>query len=288
MKSINLPLFVLISLLLIGCSITKHQQKGNVHPKEFTFETPFITQKSIPILSFNLNGVTKNFLFDTGADVSLIQREHPLGKTQNISGASKRKMKFGEEYVRSLKIGTVDFKNTFALNGDLDVLKQQIPNFGGIIGQTIINKANWQIDFPNKKLILSNKDLSDTSFETIKFKRIAGAPFTYITINGVEHKVIIDLGSSSEFNLPQGSKLAKQLLREFSFKNNERERYTIGGIETITEKIGVIPQIKIGEIEFKNVKTSINVSSQARIGSAFFKDCIVYIDNSNNCYKLKK
>ena len=100
--------------------------------------------------------------------------------------------------------------------------------------------------------------------------------------------MIIDLGSSSEFNLPQGSKLANQLLREFSFKNNERERYTIGGIETITEQIGVIPQIKIGEIEFKNVKTSINVSSQARIGSAFFKDCIVYIDNSNNRYILKK
>jgi len=82
-----------------------------------------------------------------------------LGKTQRISGASKRKIKFGEEYVRLLKIGTVDFKNTFALNGVLDGLKQQIPNFGGIIGQTIINKANWQIDFPNKKLILSNKDL---------------------------------------------------------------------------------------------------------------------------------
>ena len=92
--------------------------------------------------------------------------------------------------------------------------------------------------------------------------------------------MIIDLGSSSEFNLPQGSKLAKQLLRGFNFKNNGRERYTIGGIETITEQIG--------EIEFKNVKTSINVSSQARIGSAFFKDCIVYIDNSNNRYKLKK
>ena len=89
----------------------------------------------------------------------MIQRKHPLGKTQSISGASKRKIKFGEEYVRLLKIGTVDFKNTFALNGDLDGLKQQIPNFGGIIGQTIINKANWQIDFPNKKLILSNKDL---------------------------------------------------------------------------------------------------------------------------------
>lgn len=75
--------------------------------------------------------------------------------------------------------------------------------------------------------------------------------------------MIIDLGSSSEFNLPQGSKLAKQLLREFSFKNNERERYTIDRIETITEQIG--------EIEFKNVKTSINVSSQLGLEVLFLK-----------------
>ena len=154
--------------------------------------------------------------------------------------------------------------------------------------QTVINKANWQIDYPNKKLKISNKDLTDTTFQAIKFKRIDGAPYTFITIKGVEHKVIIDLGSSSEFNLPEGSKLAKQLLQEYNFKNNERERYTIGGIQTIVEQVGIIPLIKIGDIEFKNVKTSINVSSQPRIGSAFFKDCVVLIDNSNNRYKVKK
>jgi len=287
MKTIKLPLYVLISFLLIGCSITMLQQKGNVYPDVFTFETSFTTQKSILILPFEFNGVTKNFLFDTGADVSLIQREYPIGKTQNISGASNRKMNLGKEYVKSLKIGPVEFKNTFALNGDLDGLKQQISDFGGIIGQTVINKANWQIDYPNKKLKISNKDLTDTTFQTIKFERIDGAPFTFITINGVEHKVIIDLGSSSEFNLPEGSKLAKQLLQEYNFKNNERERYTIGGIQTIEEKIGFIPLIKIGGIEFKNVKTSINISSQPRIGSVFFKDCVVLIDNSNNSYKIK-
>ena len=42
-------------------------------------------------------------------------------------------MKLGKEYVKSLKIGPVEFKNTFALNGDLDGLKQQISDFGGII-----------------------------------------------------------------------------------------------------------------------------------------------------------
>ena len=116
------------------------------------------------ILPFELDRVTKSFLFDTVADVSLIQREYPIGKTQNISGASYRKIKLGKEYVKSLKIGIVEFKNTFALNGVLDGLKQQISDFGGIIGQAIINKVNWLIDYPNKKLKISNKDLTDTTY----------------------------------------------------------------------------------------------------------------------------
>ena len=71
---------------------------------------------------------------------------------------------------------------------------------------------------------ISNKDLVGASFQAIKFERIDGAPYTFITINDVEHKVIIDLGSSSEFNIPEGSKLAKQLLEKYTFKNSERER----------------------------------------------------------------
>ena len=163
-KTVTLSFYGLVALLFTSCSIAKLQQKGNVSPDVFTFETLFTTQKSIPILPFDFDGITKNFLFDTGADVSLIQREYPIGRTQNISGASNRKMKLGKEYVKSLKIGPVEFKNTFALNGDLDGLKQQISDFGGIIGQSVINKENWQIDYPNKKLKISNKDLVDASF----------------------------------------------------------------------------------------------------------------------------
>jgi hypothetical protein len=69
---------------------------------------------------------------------------------------------------------------------------------------------------------------------------------------------------------------------------NVRERYTIGGLQTIKEKVGIVPLIKLGSLDFKDVKTTINVSSQPRIGIGFFKDCIIYIDNHENNYKIKK
>ncbi len=288
MNVLKKTISIICILILVGCSITQKQKQGNVLPNNFKYETKFETAKGIIVLPFQLNGVEKNFLFDTGADLTLIQRNTTKGKTSSFSGASNRKVKLGNETIPSMKIGTVDFKNTFALNGDFSGLKEQVPNFGGLIGQSIINKANWLIDYPNKTIEISNHNLIDSSYQNIKIKREGGAPYTYITIDGIHQKVVIDFGSSSDFNLPKESKLAQQLLKTYTFKDHKRERYTLGGLQYINEKVGVIPEIKLGNTIFKNVKTTINTSSQPRIGIDFFKRCKVYIDNSNNSYSIKK
>lgn len=288
MKKLKLFLIVLSASVLASCSVIKNQKKGEVRPTSFNYSTEFTTLKSVIILPVTINNNSKSFIFDTGADFTVIQRDSIFGSSIKVSGATNRKMKMGKEYVTSIKIGDVDFQNTFTLNGDLEGLKEQIPNFGGLIGQPIISKANWLIDYPNKKISLSNQNLVDDTFTNIKIKREAGAPYTFISIDGEEHKVIIDFGSSSEFNLPIESKLAKKLLQQYEFEDKTRERYTIGGLQTINEKAGIVPLIKLGGIKFKNVSTRINISSQARIGIGFFKDCKIYIDNDNNLYRIKK
>ncbi|MBT8188570.1 MAG: hypothetical protein KJO73_12845 [Croceitalea sp.] len=288
MKILKPLFFGLILFLSLNCSVTKNQTSGSVTPENFNQQIEFTTLKTVMILPFVIDGVPKNFLFDTGADLSIIQRDSTIGETRNFNGASNRKMRLGQENVNSMKLGEIDFRNTMAGNGDLVGLKEQISNFGGIIGQPIISKANWLIDYPNKKLLVSNKNLVDETFKTIRIKREGVSPYTYIAINGKKHKVIIDFGSSSEFNLPKDSKLARQLLQLYDFEDNERRRYTLGGLQTITEKIGILPLIKLGDLEFENVKTTINISSQPRIGIGFFKDCIVYIDNLDDSYKIKK
>jgi hypothetical protein len=288
MKNIKSLLIGIIILNAFSCSVTKNQNKGNVVSENFYHQTEFMTVKSVIVLPFQIDGVLKNFLFDTGADYSLVQRDSIIGKAVNYDGASKRKMKLGKEIIESMKIGDIDFRNTVALNGDMRGLKEQIPNFGGLIGQPIINKSNWLIDYPNKSIIISNKTLVDSSYQKIEIKREGGTPYTYISIDGIAFKVIIDFGSSSEFNLPEGSKLAKQLLKKYSFSDNERNRYTLGGLQKTKEKVGIMPLIKLGNMEFKNVNTSINISSQPRIGIGFFRGCKIYIDNIDNSYKIKK
>ncbi len=281
--------FILMSS--ISCSVTQKQKKGNVSPEKFHHKTTFTTTKSIITLPVLINGESKNFLFDTGAQLNLIQREQLLGNSSKYIGASKRKVALGNEIVSSLKIGAVDFKNTYSLNGDLIGLKEQIENFGGIIGQSIIRKANWLIDYPKKQIEFSNETLitDNDNYKRIKIIRDGGSPYTYITINEKQYKVVIDLGSSSPgLNIPKDMPLAKEILSKYEFKNNERNIYTLGGTQTVKEKVGTIPKIMLGTIEFKNVETDIRNSSQLRLGIQFFKDYSIYIDNTNGDYKIKK
>ncbi len=288
MRNTILIISAILMLAFASCSTVRNQNKGNVVPANFEYETTFETSKSLIILPFEIDGVSKNFLFDTGADYSLIQRDTMVGSKAKVSGASSRKVELGNEIVKSMKFGPVDFVNTIALNGDMKGLAEQIPNFGGLLGQPIIKKANWLIDYPNKTVKISSGKLDDESFQSIRIKTIDGAPYTFINIDGVAQKVIIDMGSSSEFNLPKEHKLAKALIQKLKFEENERERYTLGGMQKTKEKVGFVPIIKLGNMEFKNIKTTINNSSQPRIGIGFFKDCIIYIDNSNKGYRIKK
>jgi hypothetical protein len=124
-------LFVLTTFISACSTASQYQKKGNVSPEKFNQIIDFTTIKTVILLPVEVDGVSKSFLFDTGADVSVLQRDSLMGKTTSFSGASNRKMELGKEIVKSMKIGEIDFQNIFAVN-------EQIPKFGGILGQTVI------------------------------------------------------------------------------------------------------------------------------------------------------
>ena len=124
--------------------------RGQVVPSEFNVTTDITTAKGIVLVPCEYEGEIENYYFDTGAQLSDIQREKLKGKRVSVRGASNRSAESGTEVLKSFKIGEVEFKNTFATNSDSKGLKEQIQNFGGVIGRTIIDKANWLIDLKNQ------------------------------------------------------------------------------------------------------------------------------------------
>ena len=70
---------ILFYLFLLGCSSTKSMlSQGSVNPTEFYAKKEFFTVKSIIVIPCEIDGVTKNFIYDTGAQVSSVQREHNI------------------------------------------------------------------------------------------------------------------------------------------------------------------------------------------------------------------
>lgn len=283
--------FIFLAIFTLGCTtVSKLQKKGSVIPEEFRESIPFTTYKSVIVLPVETNEGTKNFLFDTGAQLNLIQSTtSDEKKTATVEGASNRKMELQQISVSSLKFGQVAFINTVSLAGDFDGLKQQIPNFGGAIGQSVMSKANWKIDYPNKILELSTQPLSDASFQSIAVERENGSPHVLLTIDGTAYKCLVDLGASTPgVSIPEEHPLAKELLSKHNFQDSIRETYSIGGLQQVNEKVGTLEKVQLGTVDFKEVPVVIRKSSQLRVGMNFFKDCILVIDNLNKDYKVKK
>lgn len=274
-------------IICVSCTSTSKLNQGKVNPSKFYSSIKFTTAKSVILIPCELNGALKNFIFDTGAQVTTIQRDSIFGKIITVRGGSNRTVESGSEIVKLLRIGEVDFINTFATNGNENFLNEQIPNYGGTLGRNIIDKANWLINYPNQTITLSNQQLSDGSYTDIPLVQSSSAPYTMVEIDGNNHRAIIDLGSTSIFNVPEDTELAKQLLEKYQFIENNRERYTVGGNQMITELVGTIPLLTIGDATFKNVRVNINQSSQIRLGMPFFKNYLIVIDNSNHRFKIK-
>lgn len=275
-------------MLFQGCRTVSLIKRGYVNPADSYEKVKFETIKTVIILPMVLNDISKNFIFYTGGQISTVQRDSLIGSVSNWGGASKRCIKLGSEILNSLKPGKMEFVDTYTGNTDFTGLKEQIPTFGGLIGQSVISKANWLIDYPNKILEVSNKELADSSFDTIIIYRKGGSPYTLITIDQEEYEVIIDFGSSIPLNVPTDSELAKALLRSYSLANRQKEKYTLGGKENFTKKVGVLPLVKLGGIEFDNVPVNINITSEPRVGISFFKNYLIYIDNLNDTYRVKE
>ncbi len=287
MKNLKYIILILVLATTSACTYRGFQKKGSVETPEFYYSSGFTTMKSLLLIPVEIDGETRNFLFDTGAGATVVQREVLKGNTTKVGGASNRKMTFGKEYVASMKIGKVNFKNTFAWNGDLEGLKEQIPNFGGLIGQPIIAKANWLINYPDSILTISNKHLADDGFQSITINRSGGAPYVDIMILGKKYEAIIDLGSSSGLSVPEDSKLAKVIVSNIELVESKKEIYTIGGLKMTKKKEGVLPLVKLGKLDFTDVPVNVKHTSQIRLGNVFFNKHVLYIDNINKDYKIK-
>lgn len=193
-------LIVLISFL----SIILFKSSFNAGSTKFNYDDGYIIFEEIDLNNKRISG---NFLFDSGAqltviDISLLDsfkyKDNGFITSVDFHGNKKIVRKI---YVNSIKIGDINFYGVDAYVMDLS--KYQCYDFKGIIGFNLIKRANWNIDFLNKKITTTSigQSINIVNANSIPFKIKDQSIHANVKIENKTFETILDTGAKNEINL---------------------------------------------------------------------------------------
>ena len=200
---------IFVSIFLSSCINISNFDRGhfisaNNEPVEIEFEV----LSDLIIIKAEINGVTGNFLYDNGFSLSAVNQEFAdrahinFDNSSNIRDANNNQASTLETTVDSVVINNQLFLKTgfYQINTAAFLPCDYID---GIIGASIINKANWKINFEEKKIQISSVPFKGKGNKLpISFSN-NNSSFTTISILGILYKCKIDLGSMSSIKINQ-------------------------------------------------------------------------------------
>ncbi|WP_306564709.1 aspartyl protease family protein [Flavobacterium lindanitolerans] len=287
--------FLYFSFFLITLQVCAQKPKEvlnwiNTAPSEnrnFYFEIPFSYRNDEIVIQVRIGNHTYDYIFDTGGynnitDAIQGKNNFPILTRQTVGSSNKIKKEINIVKLDSLHIGSLAFHDLAALQMNFDespTIKCTID--GGLIGASIIKNYIWQIDYPRKKIIVTDQigkiaNLQKAIKVPVTFNSRL-MPYIEVRINGKKEKMMFDLGSSTLFSMTE--KAAKK-----HDKENVCEIIgggTEGGNGTIKESIYVMNS---GKLEIKNLYYSnkpilyTSSNNESLIGNPIIKDYIVTLN----------
>ena len=260
----KVPVLLLAAAFALGgCNALKTAKLlagGSVRQKSFTATTPFVFDKLIRTKVL-IHGKTYNFIFDTGAQVSVIAetaakelglKPYTSSKVGDSQGA-KRALNFYR--LDSVQIGGVAFTDQAFAGSDFSLMKCfGNEAFDGIIGATLMRRAVWLIDNEQNTLTLASersrlKPLKNEQAVPFTTSKLDQVPYFILNIDGLvaKQKIELDLGSASAVTLN------RKLVRN---TQNHRVGYAVGGgssglfgkAKPDTTFTALVPKVEVGSV----------------------------------------
>lgn len=258
-------------------------KNGFVNQKEYFVEIPFNYVNKHIFIEVVISEKKYIFLFDTGCEISAIdlniakEINYNLIKEIGVSGSSLTDQKVSLIELQNIAISNLNFEKTYGMLQDLSYIKEtaETKKINGIIGNNLMRKAKWQIDYIKKVIRISDKTDKFDILPTSKIVKLNnenwGLGYVNIEINNKSHKFIFDLGSNGKFTA------------NHSFVQYLKEKNTIIKEEKPTF---LLDKIKIGEIEINNSSITLEKNVSSLIGNAFFDNYLLTIDWEKNILLL--
>lgn len=295
-KPIVLLLFLIFNTInCLSQKIIRLAEGGNVSQVNFTSKIPFRYVNKHIFIDVSINGTTYNFLFDSGADFSVIDTNYVKNadfkkiKEVKTSGSSFEKQKTQLIEFSTITISDIQFNKIGAAIMDLSFINDDYPCFNtpvaGVIGATLLRKAIWQINYANREIIISD-DLTKINVpgEAFKFEMISkswGSPLVNVTINGIDKTFTLDTGSSG--NITTGTEFKSELnaVNYVAIAKEDKSK------STYTNYVSRIEQIRISDLNFQNQLISLEKGVSSLVGNEFFENYLTTFDWKTNTVFLE-
>ncbi len=155
----------LLPFVFYSCSTIRYKKQGFVSGKDFFKEIPFTYFKEFIIVPVKIENKEYNFLFDTGAELNIIdpkvanELNLKLLKKSTITSDKESEKNISMVELKNINIGGINFQESVGMIWDLSNFTKLIGciRIDGIIGNNLMRKVNWQINYENRTLQLSDK-----------------------------------------------------------------------------------------------------------------------------------
>ncbi len=263
-----------IAVLVAGCVVSSREmvRSGAVEPADFDLVVPFMQVMDTVVVEAELDGEEGRFLLDTGSNITVVDRLPISGNVIDVGGAARAEESMATTRLSSFGIGTLRFTDTYAASGNLQQLGRAIPGFRGLIGQPILSKANWFLDYRLGEARISSEVHATPGMTEVPVHYRLGLPHLVVDIDGTTVEVLLDSGATTYLVLPASSAFAQSLAERYAFTESQRKLFRIGGSDTVMQLVGVVPRVVVGDRVLHDVTVEIRDTSRPRLGARFLAD----------------
>ncbi len=289
---------LLLSMLLFpGCKfykIPKLLKVGEVSKSEFLETVPMNFVSKIILVDVVIEGKTYNFVLDTGAELSVIGEhiadglEYKNILSDQVNATTKEKSADKLQFVRmpKISIGSIDFEQTGALIADISHFDRVFGcnSIDGIIGNNLMRKAAWQIDYKDEEVSISNDAKKFFVSEEAHYMAVdagnARNVYLNISLDGVSGRYAFDTGSAG--SITADSALFKTLSEKNTALKYSEETGVISlnlnGTITGTNYNVLIEEINVQGLNFSDQIISLSGSKKPLMGNGLFQNFTLTID----------
>lgn len=293
--------FVLIASILLCSCARKYLSLFRAELDSKTFDRDRVNvsnQFDFIIVSVEIKGKTHRFIFDTGAQVSLVTSN--LAKQVQIENAGEIKVNDSQGVSSKLYFGIIDslgIGNVHFSDIGVAIVKQgegianyfACMNVDGILGMNVIRLCNWKINYDNNTLSTIQLDSTLIRKNTINipFEIQKGVPKTNWYVNGTKMLFTMDTGKNGvEIGVPIGHYCSQPIRKTIGYAS-----FGLHGKTTSDTTATIICNISdSAEFHLKNVVFEQSTNNQTLVGNGFFKTYFssLTFDFKNNVMRAVK